>query len=176
MTPVHSYLLSLQSLLQLEPHGLVGTHHPGSHHICTGVSHATHSTHAREAAALAHLGQHGPKATLLGLALHGVPPIGRLHGHGRRSGVALSIKRLLVKDHGGVLSWKRLQLLLCSLALGQRGENRTRNTGLSNFHLIDSFPIHWLCNCLFLSSADGSLWAHLLLLIEKNGLHIMTHG
>lgn len=55
MSFLYSYLLSLQPLLQLEPHRLVGTYHPGSHHAGTRVPHAPHSTHTRETATLTHL-------------------------------------------------------------------------------------------------------------------------
>ena len=112
-----SYLLSLQPLLQLEPHGLVGGHHPGSDHVGTRVSHAAHPTHTREAATLAHLREHGSKPSLLGLSLHGIPSIARLHRHGGGSRISLSIERLLVQHHGWVLAWKGLHRLLSSLGL-----------------------------------------------------------
>lgn len=126
------YLLPLQPLLELEPHWLVGAYHPRSHHVGPRMSHCAHSTHPREAATLAHLREHGPEPALLGLALHGVPSVARLHGHGRRPRVALPVQRLLVHHHGRVLAGKSLHLRLGSLVLSRRDKRRT---GLSKLFI-----------------------------------------
>lgn len=126
------YLLPLQPLLELEPHRLVGAHHPRPHHVGPRVSHPAHSAHPGEAAALAHLREHGPEAPLLGLALHGVPSVAGLHGHGGRSRVALPVQRLLVHHHGRVLAGESLHLRLGSLVLSGRDKGRT---GLSKLFI-----------------------------------------
>lgn len=92
------HLLSLQSLLQLQPQRLRGSYHARSHHVCTWV---VHVCHAREAPRLAHLVHHWVKAAGR-LALHCVATITRLHAHGRWPwwpwwpGVALVVHGFLV--------------------------------------------------------------------------------
>lgn len=135
------YLLSLQPLLQLQPHGLVGGHHPGSHHVSARVPHGPHPTHPREAATLTHLREHGPKPPLLGLPLHGVPSVAGLHGHGRGSRVALTVERLLIQHHGRVLAREGFYGRLSSLSLEWRGQEDVNLLSLSDLFQLGSFII-----------------------------------